>query len=168
MYLTSESIDLGSLMAQVHSPSRGGIACFVGTVRDHHGGRAVTRLDYTAYVPMAEAECARIVGEAEARWACGIALQHRIGPLEIGDAAVAIVAAAAHRDEAFAACRYAIEELKRRVPVWKRELYADGTVEWVGAGGEAEMVSGEVSEPEALESGGGLRDGSRRADRAQR
>ena len=91
------------------------------------------RLDYSAYGPMAEAECARIVAEAEARWPVAVALQHRIGALAIGDAAVAMVAAAAHRDEAFAACRYVIEEVKRRVPIWKREHYADGTVAWVGA-----------------------------------
>ena len=63
-----------------------------------------------------------------------VALEHRIGTLEIGDAAVAIAAAGAHRDEAFAACRFVIEEVKRRVPIWKKEFYADGTIEWVGAG----------------------------------
>jgi molybdopterin synthase catalytic subunit len=84
---------------------------------------------------MAEAECARIVAEAEERWPVRIVLAHRIGALEIGDAAVAIAAGAAHRDEAFAACRFVIEEVKRRVPIWKKEFYADGAVEWVGAGG---------------------------------
>ena len=135
MYLTTEPIDVGSLLAQVQSPSRGGVACFIGTVRDHHGGREVVRLDYSAYLPMAEAECARIVAEAEAQWPCGIGLKHRIGTLEIGDTAVAIAAASSHRDQAFAACRYVIEEVKRRVPVWKREYYGDGSVEWVGAEG---------------------------------
>ena len=72
--------------------------------------------------PMVEAECARIVAEAEARWQVAVALRHRIGRLEIGDAAVAVVAASAHRDEAFVACRHVIEELKRRVPIWKREV----------------------------------------------
>ncbi|HET9274565.1 MAG TPA: molybdenum cofactor biosynthesis protein MoaE, partial [Gemmatimonadales bacterium] len=90
-----------------------------------------------------EAECARIVSEAEARWPVRIALEHRIGSLEIGDAAVAIAAAGAHRDEAFAACRFVIEEVKRRVPIWKKEFYADGTVEWVGAGGA--LVAGSPS-----------------------
>src|SRR5215207_1005204 len=142
MYLTSDPIELGVLLAQVQSPARGGVACFVGTVRDHHGGRQVVSLDYSAYVPMAEAECGRIVAETESRWSCAIALRHRIGNLTIGDTAVAIAAASAHRATAFAACRYVIEEVKRRVPIWKRELYADGTVEWVNptrASGAAEQ-----------------------------
>ena len=135
-YLTTEPIGLGPLLQSVQSPSRGGIACFLGTVRNHHGGREVLRLDYSAYVPMAEAEFARIVAEAESRWDVGVAAQHRVGSLEIGDAAVAIAVASGHRDEAFVACRYVIEEVKRRVPIWKREYFADGTVEWVGGAGE--------------------------------
>ena len=134
MYLTEAALDLGELLRAVQSPEHGGIACFLGTVRNHHGGREVLRLEYSAYGPMVEAECARIVVEAEARWQVAVALRHRIGRLEIGDTAVAVVAASAHRDEAFVACRHVIEELKRRVPIWKREVFADGTVEWVGAG----------------------------------
>ena len=133
MYITPNPIELAPLSAQVQSPERGGMASFVGTVRDHHGGRAVIRLEYSAYGPMAEAECGRIVGEAESRWDCGIALRHRIGILEVGETAVAVVAASSHRDAAFAACRYVIEEVKRRVPIWKQEFFADGTVEWVGS-----------------------------------
>ena len=144
MYLTSDPLDIGLLLARVQSPSRGGIACFIGTVRNHQGDREVVRLEYSAYLPMAEAECARIVAEAESRWACAIALQHRIGTLEVGDTAVAIAAASAHRDEAFAACRYVIEELKRGVPIWKRESYADGSVEWVGGREAGKRGSGEV------------------------
>ena len=136
-YLTTEPIDLAELLARVQSPVRGGIASFLGTVRNHHGGRAVARLEYAAYGPMVEAECARIVAEAQSRWKVAVDLKHRIGVLEIGDTAVAVVAASPHRDEAFVACRHVIEEVKRRVPIWKREIYADGTVEWVGAGGEA-------------------------------
>jgi molybdopterin synthase catalytic subunit len=135
-YLATDSIDVGALIALIQSPERGGIACFLGTVRNHHRGREVVRLEYSAYGPMAEAECARIVAEAESRWDVAVALRHRAGELDIGDTAVAIVAASAHRDEAFLACRYVIEEVKRRVPIWKREVYADGNVEWVGAGGE--------------------------------
>ncbi|MEP7176772.1 MAG: molybdenum cofactor biosynthesis protein MoaE [Gemmatimonadales bacterium] len=130
-YLTDQPVDLGSLFAAVQSPERGGVASFVGLVRDHHGGRAVLRLDYSAYGPMVEAECGRIVAEAESRWPVAVALRHRTGSLAIGEAAVAVVAASAHREDAFAACRYVIEEVKRRVPVWKREHYADGTVTWV-------------------------------------
>ena len=101
-FLTDQPIDLAALHAAIAAPDRGGVASFVGTVRNHHGGRAVLRLDYSAYGPMAEAECARIVSEAEARWPVAVALRHRTGPLAIGDAAVAIVVAAPHRDAAFA------------------------------------------------------------------
>ena len=146
VYLTDSPLDLGDLVASVQSPERGGVACFLGTVRNHHGGRAVLRLEYSAYAPMVEAECGRIVAEAEARWQVAVALRHRVGRLEIGDAAVAVAAASAHRDEAFVACRHVIEELKRRVPIWKREVFADGTVEWVGAAGEAgKRGSGEAN-----------------------
>ena len=133
MYLTREPLDLQELLASVQSPERGGVACFLGTVRNHHGGREVLRLEYSAYEPMVEAECARIVAEAESRWQVAVALRHRIGRLEIGETAVSVVAASAHRDEAFVACRHVIEELKRRVPIWKREVFVDGTAEWVGA-----------------------------------
>jgi molybdopterin synthase catalytic subunit len=130
-YLTFDPVQLEQLLPVVHSEDRGGIACFLGTVRNHHQGRAVLRLEYSAYGPMAEAECARIVAETEARWNVAIALRHRLGRLEIGDVAVAVVAASPHRDDAFVACRHVIEEVKRRVPIWKREHYIDGTVLWV-------------------------------------
>jgi molybdopterin synthase catalytic subunit len=142
--LTQSPIDLGALISRVQSASSGGIASFVGQVRNRQGGRAVERLEYSAYGPMAEEECARIVAEAETRWPVRIELQHRVGRLEIGEVAVAIAAAGAHRDEAFAACRYVIEETKRRVPVWKKEFYQDGTVEWVdptAAAGSTEVES---------------------------
>jgi molybdopterin synthase catalytic subunit len=142
VFLKATAIELGALVAQVESPARGGVACFLGAVRNHHGGRKVLRLEYSAYEPMAEAECARIVAEAEDQWDCAVALAHRIGPLEVGDTAVAIAAAAAHREEAFAACRYVIEEVKRRVPIWKREFYVDGAVEWVGSGAAGQQGSG--------------------------
>ncbi|MBA3344765.1 MAG: molybdenum cofactor biosynthesis protein MoaE [Gemmatimonadales bacterium] len=130
-FLTELPIDLAELVAEVTAPEHGGIATFLGTVRNHHGGRGVLRLEYSAYIPMAEAECARIAAEAAARWSVAVALRHRIGRLEVGDAAVAIAVASAHRDEAFVGCRYAIEEVKRRVPIWKQEFYSDGTVAWV-------------------------------------
>jgi molybdopterin synthase catalytic subunit len=134
-FLSSAPLDLATLAARVEAPDRGAVTWFLGRVRDHHAGRKVIRLEYSAYAPMADAECARIVSEAEARWPVRVALEHRIGTLDIGDAAVAIAAAGAHRDETFAACRFVIEEVKRRVPIWKKEFYADGTIEWVGAAG---------------------------------
>ena len=130
-FLTSDPIELAPLLAGVQSPSRGGVSLFLGQVRDHHDGRSVVRLDYSAYGPMAEAECARIVAEAEQRWDVAVVLRHRVGSLAVGDMAVAVVVASPHRADAFAACRHVIEEVKRRVPIWKREHYADGTVTWV-------------------------------------
>jgi len=131
VYLTRSPIQLGSLIDEVAASDRGGIATFLGTVRDHQSGRAVRALSYSAYDPMAEAVSVEIVAEATARWPVRVALQHRLGDLTIGDVAVAVAVAGGHRDEAFAACRYVIEELKRRVPIWKREIFADGTEEWV-------------------------------------
>ncbi len=130
-HLTNAPLDLARLVTRVSAPGHGGVACFLGAVRNHHQGRAVASLDYSAYETMAEAECARIVAEARVRWRADVALEHRVGHLEVGEAAVAIAAAAPHRDAAFAACRYVIEEVKRRVPIWKRERYADGTEAWV-------------------------------------
>jgi molybdopterin synthase catalytic subunit len=130
-FLTHAPIGLDDLLAQVRRPEVGGIATFLGSVRNHQDGRTVVRLEYSAYEPMAEAESARIVAEAESRWPATVALRHRLGTLAIGDAAVAVVAGSAHRAAAFEACRYVIEQVKRRVPVWKKEFYADGSVTWV-------------------------------------
>lgn len=131
MYLTRDPLDLGSLVAQVSSARRGGIATFLGVVRDHHDGQAVRELEYSAYEPMAESVAGEIVAETQQRWPVTVALGHRLGRLALGDAAVAIAVAGDHRDEAFAACRHVIEEVKRRLPIWKRERYADGTEAWV-------------------------------------
>lgn len=133
-YVTSTPIELAVLAQAVQSPERGALASFLGLVRNHQDGRRVIGLDYSAYGPMAEAVSQEIALEAESRWAVSVALQHRIGKLAVGDTAVAVVAASAHRDEAFLACRYVIEEVKRRVPIWKKEYYADGSVVWVGSG----------------------------------
>jgi len=149
--LTRTPIDLGRLVEVVSAPDRGGVATFLGLVRNHHGGRQVLRLEYSAYESMAEAEAARILAEAESRWPVRVGLTHRLGELAIGDAAVAVAAAGPHRAEAFDACRYVIEELKVRVPIWKKEHYADGSVLWVdptaaksASGSAADRVSGAV------------------------
>jgi molybdopterin synthase catalytic subunit len=130
-YLTELPIRVDLLSAAVTSPATGAIATFVGLVRDHHAGRAVTRLAYSAYGPMAEARCAAIVAAVEARWPVRVALAHRIGDLAIGDVAVAVAVGSAHRAAAFEACREVIERVKAEVPIWKREVYADGTEAWV-------------------------------------
>lgn len=130
-YLVRRPIDQQSLIRRVAAPDRGGIACFLGTVRNHHADREVRRLSYSAYEPMAEAECQRLLDEAVSRWPVAMALEHRLGDLAIGDVAVVVVASAAHREPAFEACRYVMDQLKHRVPIWKREHYADGSVAWV-------------------------------------
>lgn len=130
-YLTDAAIDAAALVREVQSPERGGVVSFAGVVRNHHAGRRVTRLEYSAYGAMAEAECARIVAEAERRWPVAVAMAHRIGTVQIGENAVVVVAAAAHREDAFEACRHVIDAVKSRVPIWKREYYADGSVAWV-------------------------------------
>jgi len=129
--LRREPIEVSALAAGVVSERRGGVATFVGLVRDHQDGRGVIRLEYHAYEPMAEAECVGILDEARRRWPVAVALEHRLGSLAIGDVAVAAAAAGDHRAESFEACRWLIEQVKHRVPIWKKEFYADGTVAWV-------------------------------------
>jgi molybdopterin synthase catalytic subunit len=102
-FVTAEPIELAPLIAAVQAPERGGVASFLGLVRNHHGGRAVLRLEYSAYAPMAEAECARIVAEAEGRWQVSVALRHRVGSLAVGDVAVAAAPASAPSEAAVAA-----------------------------------------------------------------
>ena len=130
-FLTEAGIDTAGLVARVAGSGRGAQVSFTGTVRNHQDGREVRELHYTAYGPMAEVQCGTIVAEAEARWPVSVALQHRVGTLAIGDEAVVVVVAGEHREEAFAACRFVLEEVKRRVPIWKHERYADGTEVWV-------------------------------------
>ena len=130
--LTTRPIDLPSLTRQVASNDRGAISIFLGTVRNSNEGRAVNGIDYSAYDAMAVAEMNRIVVEATSRFpGVAVALEHRVGTLNVGDVSVAIACAHAHRAAAHDANRYVIEELKRRVPIWKREHYLDGTSEWV-------------------------------------
>jgi molybdopterin synthase catalytic subunit len=111
----------------------GGIVSFIGTVRRHTAGKAVLRLEFEAFETMALKEMTRIAEEILAGWpARKIAIHHRTGTLEIGEIAVVIAVSAAHRQAAFEACRYAIDTLKQTVPIWKREVFADGAV-WVAA-----------------------------------
>ena len=133
-YLTRNPISVESLLREVQSPERGGTCIFLGTVR---GNDDVTGIDYSAYDAMALAEITRILDEAHQRWTgARVILQHRLGLVSLGEASIGIAAAAPHRDEAFAACRYVIEEVKTRLPVWKKELHADGTTTWVDPTGK--------------------------------
>src|SRR5215203_2570100 len=118
--ITAEPIDSARLLQDAISSSDGAAILFLGVVRDHNDGRDVGHLDYQAYPAMAEATLRDIVGEARTRWNMGaISVVHRIGHLEIGEASVAIAVAAPHRGEAYESSRYIIEELKKRVPIWK-------------------------------------------------
>jgi molybdopterin synthase catalytic subunit len=130
--LVRRPIDAAGLLAEVSRPGNGAAVLFVGTVRDVNDARQVTRMEYTAYESMAEQELSAVTREAAERFDTNdLVVEHRLGELAIGDVSVAIVAAHAHRARAFEAARYVIEQLKRRVPVWKLEHYVDGTREWV-------------------------------------
>lgn len=130
--LTKEMILLPSFLATKWNPSCGGIATFTGIVRDHHQGKGVLYLDYECYEVMAEKEIERIIAEAKIKFPVhSVRILHRTGRIEIGEIAVAIEVIAEHRDEAFKACRFSIDEIKRRVPIWKHEFYTDGSNEWV-------------------------------------
>jgi len=126
-------LDLGEVIAAVSSRGRGGIVTFTGTVRDVSRERRVLRLEYEAYVPMAERSLARIGEEIGREHGADVAIVHRVGVLQPGDAAVVIACAAPHRTPAFRACEACIERLKHEVPIWKREVFDDGSV-WVGMG----------------------------------
>ena len=126
-------LDLVEVVAAVAGPGRGGVVTFTGTVRGESRGKRVVRLDYEAYRPMAERTLAEIGRAVEAEHGAVVAVVHRVGRLEPGEAAVVIAAAAAHRTPAFRACEAVIERLKREAPIWKREVYQDGS-EWVGLG----------------------------------
>ena len=131
--LASGPIDDRALTAAVIRPDCGAVVTFLGTTRDHHEGRAVTRLEYEAYEPMALAALAHIERAARERFgvaACTIV--HRLGVVPPGEASVVVVVAAAHRAAAFDACRWAMDELKRAVPIWKKEHFAGGDDAWVG------------------------------------
>lgn len=129
---TQSPIDAASLAAAVADPAAGGFAAFEGRVRDHSSGRSVTRLEYEAFEALALAEGARIVADAvERHGAISAHCVHRLGSLGIGEIAVWVGVAAAHRAEAFAACRRITDEIKRRLPIWKKEHYAGGDSGWV-------------------------------------
>ena len=130
--LVHRPIDAVALLAEVASPAMGATALFLGTVRDLNDGQAVTGIECTAYEAMAARELAAIVSEAVERFGTDrIVVEHRLGALDLGDASVGIAVAHPHRAPALAALGMVIEELKRRVPIWKREHYVDGTREWV-------------------------------------
>lgn len=129
--LTREPLDRDALIAAVAHASAGGIVVFEGVVRDHARGKQIRYLEYDMYPEMAESQIRAIIDEAVRRWGVErVAVAHRYGRLEIGEASVIIVVATPHRAEAFDACRYIIDTLKTTVPIWKKEVATNGE-EWV-------------------------------------
>ena len=136
--VTSAPLAIDAVLRAVDGPGAGAVATFLGLVRDHNQGRRVLYLDYEAYAPLAEKALALIVDEAQARWAgARMAIHHRTGRMEIGEASVVIAVATPHRADAFAACRYAIERVKQIVPIWKHEHFEGGEVWIEGATADA-------------------------------
>ncbi|HZP84842.1 MAG TPA: molybdenum cofactor biosynthesis protein MoaE [Chthonomonadaceae bacterium] len=125
-----EPIEAAKLEAQVAGVTNGAVCTFIGQVRNHARGREVAYLEYEAYGPMAEKMLRRIAEEAEAKWGCEVAIAHRIGRIELGEASVVVAVGSPHRAQAFEACRYCIDTLKETVPIWKREVCPDGTY-WI-------------------------------------
>jgi len=144
-WITDAPIEAAAVLAAIGASTDGAAAMFLGTVRDHNDGRRVTGLEYDVYRPMAERVLREIADAAGARWQTDrIAAVHRVGRLDIGETSVAIAVSTPHRADAFDACRYIIEEIKTRLPVWKRELYADGETMWLD--GRSQIVAGAAHE----------------------
>ncbi len=130
--LRETPLSVGEVYDAVQDPAVGGIALFVGTVRDHDVGKGVTQLDYSSH-PSAPVVLREMAGETVAKFhVVSLAAVHRVGALAVGDIAVIVAVGCAHRSEAFAASRHLIDELKARVPIWKHQSFTDGDEEWVG------------------------------------
>jgi len=130
--LVHHPIDTDALLDEAAREDCGAVVLFLGTTRDHHDGRRVTRLAYEAYEPMAATALAAIERDACAKFAIAACrIVHRLGEVPPREASVAVVVTAAHRGPGFDACRWAMDELKRSVPIWKRETYAEGDARWV-------------------------------------
>ena len=135
-YLTRSPISVDALLAEVAHADCGGTCVFLGTVRNGPEEQGVTAIEYSAYEDMVEAEFGRLLADARGRWPeARIAVRHRLGTIPVGEASIAIVAAAPHLAQAFEACRYVIEGVKQRIPVWKKELRVDGSEVWVDPAG---------------------------------
>lgn len=132
MHITHQPISVEAFLKEKPSASCGASVHFIGTVRNHQDGRAVKKLYYECHKSMADKEIAAIIDRVMRSYGVNrIGVLHRVGWLEVGDVAIIIETSAAHREEAFQACRAVIEEIKKKVPIWKKEVYEDGTSEWV-------------------------------------
>lgn len=133
--LTTAPIDFSILTEQVRSNQAGAVVLFLGTVREMTADRRTVALDYEAFPAMAEAEMQRLVDNARSRWPIiEVGIIHRLGHLELGDVSVAVAVSTPHRQQAFEAGKFLIDQLKELVPIWKKENWADGTTEWVHPG----------------------------------
>jgi molybdopterin synthase catalytic subunit len=146
--VVSTPIEPSEVLARVGSREDGATLLFLGVVRDHADGRAVSGMRYDAYREMAEVVLGEVAAEAVQRLGTDrVAVVHRIGELKVGDVSVAVAVSSPHRAESYDVSRYVIEEIKRRLPVWKKELYADGEARWVdgavppGTGSDAEVAA---------------------------
>ena len=130
--LSSSPLEIFSFIDQLRDARAGAFVSFEGWARDHNDGKSVAALEYEALVPLCEAEAARILNEAKEKFEVLRAVcLHRTGRLQIGDMAVWVGVTASHRDAAFKACRYIIDEIKNRLPIWKKEFYKDGDTQWI-------------------------------------
>jgi molybdopterin synthase catalytic subunit len=147
--LTAEPINVATLLAQAQQPAAGAVVLFLGVTREFTSGRQTVELVYEAYRDMAEKELAALEAEARRRWPLvECAMVHRLGLVPLAEPSVAVVASSPHRDAAFEAARWLIDELKTSVPIWKQERWVDGTCEWVHPG-LAETVPSGSSQPGA-------------------
>lgn len=130
--IQEQPISVDEALSAVRRPDCGAVCAFLGTVRNHHNGKTVVDIRYSAFKEMAEKELERIVAEVKQKWPLGeVAVVHRTGKLQIGDISVLIAVSSHHRKESFEACRHIIETLKKTVPIWKEEFYETGKA-WVG------------------------------------
>lgn len=133
--ITAEPLDHAALTDQVRSPLAGAVCTFLGTTREVTGDRRTAHLDYESYPGMAERKLSELEAEARARWPLvDVAIAHRIGRVDLAEISVVVAVSAPHRRDAFASCQWLMDEIKRVVPIWKRETWADGSEEWVHPG----------------------------------
>jgi molybdopterin synthase catalytic subunit len=131
--ITYDALDLNEIVSRVAQDSNGAIVTFLGTTRNHTANRKVLFLEYEAYRPMADKQLAVVAAEIREKWQVqDVAISHRLGRLEIGEASLAVAVASPHREVAFEACQYSIDRIKQIVPIWKKEFFEGGEV-WVGS-----------------------------------
>ncbi len=134
--ITHDELEINTVSDRVAAPGAGAVVVFVGTTRDNTAGRRVLLLEYEAYRPMADEQLQRVAAEMRERWELtGVAISHRLGKLEIGEASLVVAVSSPHRKEAFDACHFSVDRIKQIVPIWKKEYFEDGEV-WVGSQAE--------------------------------